>query len=203
MHPAVPYMEREAIVDDVIPLRHPIADKNGSLHSEVFVKRGQVRIRLSPLPPTFHHVHLAAMRSSHGLTCCRVSFACTIAQKIMIPILSVNRLDSVWGDGEVFRPERWMSTEGSQKGAVGSVDDDVITGWSNTMTFSDGQRTCIGWRLGSSFPLVLFSLTLPFHEYLVLINCSLFCLSASCIHTSSPLRVQSHHRHARLQLPIL
>lgn len=46
MHPAVPYMEREAIVDDIIPLRYPFIDTNGVKRSEVFVKTGQACLRL-------------------------------------------------------------------------------------------------------------------------------------------------------------
>ncbi|KAJ7580834.1 cytochrome P450 [Mycena floridula] len=100
MHPAVPYMERESMVDDVIPLRYPFIDTNGVKRSEIFVKAGQ---------------------------------------KIVVSVLSVNRLDSTWGDGEMFRPSRWSETMPRQ--------DDLIGGWSNILSFSDGPRTCVGWRL--------------------------------------------------------
>jgi cytochrome P450 len=42
MHPAVPTVERQSGKDDVIPLRHPIVAKDGSLVSEVHIKPGQV-----------------------------------------------------------------------------------------------------------------------------------------------------------------
>ncbi|KAJ7676332.1 cytochrome P450 [Mycena olivaceomarginata] len=121
MHPAVPYMEREAMVDDVIPLKHPLVDvRTGQERREVLVKPGQ---------------------------------------KIVVPVLSVNRLDSVWGDGEVFRPSRWSEPNSKEQ-------QDLIGGWSNILSFSsafhrpeqilicslslsisDGPRTCVGWRL--------------------------------------------------------
>jgi hypothetical protein len=42
MHPAVPYMERESTKDDAIPLRHPVIDRNGVSHSDLYVRAGQV-----------------------------------------------------------------------------------------------------------------------------------------------------------------
>ncbi|KAJ7870100.1 cytochrome P450 [Mycena olivaceomarginata] len=103
MHPAVPYMEREAMVDDVIPLKHPLVDvRTGQERREVLVKPGQ---------------------------------------KIVVPVLSVNRLDSVWGDGEVFRPSRW--SEPNSKEQQDLIDSNMLT----VSSISDGPRTCVGWRL--------------------------------------------------------
>ncbi|KAK7054620.1 hypothetical protein VNI00_003083 [Paramarasmius palmivorus] len=100
MHPAVPYMEREACHDDVIPLKHSFVDPQGVQRSEVVVTAGQ---------------------------------------KIVVPVLSVNRLDSIWGDGSVFRPSRWSEPLPAK--------EDLLGGFSHILSFSDGPRTCVGWRL--------------------------------------------------------
>lgn len=50
-------------------------------------------------------------------------------------------MDSVYKDGETFRPERWLD---------GSVDTSTrqYSGWGHMLAFSDGPRNCIGTRLG-------------------------------------------------------
>ncbi|KAF8592546.1 cytochrome P450, partial [Ramaria rubella] len=61
-------------------------------------------------------------------------------QLIYVPSISINRLTSIWGDGEAFRPERWLeSTKGPS--------NVKLEGWSNIFTFSDGPRNCVGYRL--------------------------------------------------------
>ncbi|OBZ74741.1 hypothetical protein A0H81_05751 [Grifola frondosa] len=60
-------------------------------------------------------------------------------QTVIIPTMSLQRLDSVWGDGEVFRPERWLEQLPPQ--------EKLCSGWSNTLSFSDGPRACPGQRL--------------------------------------------------------
>ncbi|KAJ7146038.1 cytochrome P450 [Mycena epipterygia] len=61
-------------------------------------------------------------------------------QTVIIPIHTINRLDSVWGDGSVFRPERWIDGPLPPR--------DLLAGrWSSILTFSDGPRTCVGYRL--------------------------------------------------------
>ncbi|KZP26339.1 cytochrome P450 [Athelia psychrophila] len=102
MHPSAPYMERDCKKDDVVPLRHPITDNDGKVHTHIFIKAGQT---------------------------------------VIIPIHSVQRLDSVWGDGSVFRPERWLAPGGP------APADLLTNGWSNTLAFSEGPRNCIGYRL--------------------------------------------------------
>lgn len=49
----VHFQERNSTIDDVLPLRHPITDKNGKVHTEIYIKAGQVRFltsRLMPIP---------------------------------------------------------------------------------------------------------------------------------------------------------
>jgi cytochrome P450 len=61
-------------------------------------------------------------------------------QVVLIPIISIQRMESVWKDSEAFRPERWLEDLPSK--------EKLCAGWSNTLAFSDGPRNCIGFRLG-------------------------------------------------------
>lgn len=70
-------------------------------------------------------------------------------QVIHIPIMAVNRLSPVWGDGETFRPERWIEKQGISDGKF------LPGAWSGMLTFLVGPRSCLGYRLGA------FSLFLP------------------------------------------
>ncbi|EIM85220.1 cytochrome P450 [Stereum hirsutum FP-91666 SS1] len=60
-------------------------------------------------------------------------------QTVIIPIISLHRSDAIWGDGNVFRPERWL----------GTLPDEALRlpGWSNLLSFSDGPRSCPGMRM--------------------------------------------------------
>lgn len=65
-----------------------------------------------------------------------------LLQVVVIPCIAIHRMDSVWKDPDVFRPERWL---------VDLPPSDMLcAGWSNTLAFSDGPRNCIGYRLGAS-----------------------------------------------------
>ncbi|TFK38920.1 cytochrome P450, partial [Crucibulum laeve] len=76
-------------------------------------------------------------------------------QTIIIPMHTVNRLNSVWGDGTTFRPDRWLSKLRSN-----FPPNELLTGgWSNIMTFSDGPRICTGYRF-AVFEFKLFLATL-------------------------------------------
>lgn len=62
-------------------------------------------------------------------------------QVIHIPTVAVNRLETVWGDGEEFRPERWI-----QKKDIPSAT--FLPGtWSSMLTFEVGPRSCLGYRI--------------------------------------------------------
>ncbi|KAF8885238.1 cytochrome P450 [Gymnopilus junonius] len=111
---ATPYMERNTMEDDVIPLAYPITDSKGRVHSEINIRAGQT---------------------------------------VIIPIHSVNRLSTTWGDGDRFRPERWLSKEGLPPKEM------TPGGWSGILTFSDGPRICTGYRL-AIFEFKLFLATL-------------------------------------------
>ncbi|KZV98142.1 cytochrome P450 [Exidia glandulosa HHB12029] len=62
-------------------------------------------------------------------------------QMIYIPSISAQRLSSVWGDGDVFRPERWLAPNELPPDSV------LHKGWSKLFAFSQGARNCIGTRL--------------------------------------------------------
>lgn len=162
LHPAVPYMEREATTDDVLPLHNPVVGTDGTTRSELYVQKGQV---------LYHFAFDCLLVQSKRMY--------IYHQKIMIPMISLNRLDSVWGDGERFRPERWMKAGASPR-------DGAISGWSNTMSFSDGPRTCVGWRLGETPPHLQFT----------------FPKSANSLPMSSIIGVQDYRRDAGLSLRV-
>lgn len=58
----------------------------------------------------------------------------------------MNTRQPVWGpDSEVFRPERWIEPGGIPP------HNQLPHGWSSTLSFLDGPRNCLGWRLGECF----------------------------------------------------
>ncbi|KAM5543816.1 hypothetical protein V8D89_002433 [Ganoderma adspersum] len=100
LYPGLPYIERVAMVPDVIPLGEPIKLATGEVVNQIPVSPGQV---------------------------------------VVIPCIAIHRMDSVWKDADVFRPERWLDAL--------PPSDVLCSGWSNTLAFSDGPRNCIGYRL--------------------------------------------------------
>jgi cytochrome P450 len=77
-------------------------------------------------------------------------------QTVIIPIFAIHRLDQVWDKADCFVPERWMD---------GSLpkSDELCSGWSNTLAFSDGPRSCIGFRLAIyQFKVILTQLVTKF-----------------------------------------
>ncbi|CAG7846424.1 SubName: Full=Related to Cytochrome P450 {ECO:0000313/EMBL:CCA66956.1} [Serendipita indica DSM 11827] len=62
-------------------------------------------------------------------------------QVIHIPVVAVNRFSSVWGDGDSFRPERWIEKSGTPDGKF------LPGAWSGMLTFLVGARSCLGYRL--------------------------------------------------------
>ncbi|KAK0184560.1 cytochrome P450 [Armillaria mellea] len=60
-------------------------------------------------------------------------------QTVIIPIIAVHRQDSVWGDGDTFRPERWLESLPPQ--------EQLCSGWGKILAFSDGPRSCVGTHL--------------------------------------------------------
>ncbi|KAH7320323.1 cytochrome P450 [Rhizoctonia solani] len=62
-------------------------------------------------------------------------------QVFHIPALSVNHMKSVWGgDADDFKPERWFDSARLDSG-------NKNFGWNGMLSFSEGARQCIGYRL--------------------------------------------------------
>ncbi|KAF8737359.1 cytochrome p450, partial [Rhizoctonia solani] len=62
-------------------------------------------------------------------------------QAIIIPVMSINHMKSVWGDdADEFKPERWLDPA-----RLELVNRKF--GWNGILTFSDGPRQCIGYRM--------------------------------------------------------
>ncbi|EIM88819.1 cytochrome P450 [Stereum hirsutum FP-91666 SS1] len=59
-----------------------------------------------------------------------------------IPFTAMNVNPEVWGeDAHIFKPERWIIPGGVPQ------PSELPHGWSGLVTFCDGPRNCIGWRL--------------------------------------------------------
>ncbi|KAI6040734.1 cytochrome P450 [Pisolithus marmoratus] len=78
--------------------------------------------------------------------------------RIGISITCMNRSSAIWGpDAKKFRPERWLEEAGIPKKAQ------EIQGYRNLLTFSDGQRTCLGKTFAvTEFKVVLSVLVKSF-----------------------------------------
>ncbi|KZV67385.1 cytochrome P450 [Peniophora sp. CONT] len=63
----------------------------------------------------------------------------TAGDTVSISIMAIHHSKDIWGeDADVFRPERWL--DGPPAGAS------ALTGiWANSLTFSGGPRSCIGY----------------------------------------------------------
>jgi len=65
-------------------------------------------------------------------------------QTIFLPVIAINPMDALYGDGDVFRPERWLTEKDA---GLPDKSELVSAGWNGTLTFSAGARLCIGYRL--------------------------------------------------------
>ncbi|KAJ7640464.1 cytochrome P450 [Mycena polygramma] len=76
-------------------------------------------------------------------------------QTIMIPILSMNRDETIWGpDAREFIPERWESR---------STSNSIPGVWGHMLTFLGGPRACIGYRFSLvEMKALLFTLVRAF-----------------------------------------
>lgn len=76
-------------------------------------------------------------------------------QVVLIPIIAIQRCDSIWRNPDDFSPERWL----------GDLPDanNLPTGWSHLLAFSDGPRSCIGMRFAIfQYKIILSSLLRQF-----------------------------------------
>jgi cytochrome P450 len=76
-------------------------------------------------------------------------------QVIYIPLICLNRDKAVFGDGDVFRPTRWLVGRGDAAEAKYCAPGEhgipsagqMCGGWSGLCTFSEGPRICVGMKL--------------------------------------------------------
>ncbi|KAF7307165.1 hypothetical protein MIND_00510100 [Mycena indigotica] len=62
-------------------------------------------------------------------------------QVIHVPFTTMNTNPAVWGStGPIFDPSRWLETRDTSA-------PPLPHGWSGLLTFCDGPRNCVGWRL--------------------------------------------------------
>lgn len=124
LHPSAPRTERVALKDDIIPLKKGFSNREGLFTKSFRVKAGQA--------------------SGNHFQNCRINhFFYINAQVFHIPMMSMNVDTEVWGqDAASFRPERWITPGGIP------ASRDLPRGWNGIMTFLDGPRVCLGYRLG-------------------------------------------------------
>ncbi|KAG5730412.1 hypothetical protein E4T56_gene14388, partial [Termitomyces sp. T112] len=98
--------------------------------------------------PLYQAVPLSDGRMAHELHV-------KAGQTVVIPIISIQRQDSVWSNPDDFQPERWLEPLPPR--------ERLPSGWSNLLAFSDGPRSCIGARLAIfNAKLILSSLVSNF-----------------------------------------
>ncbi|KAL7415532.1 cytochrome P450 [Mrakia frigida] len=77
---------------------------------------------------------------------------------VHVPTESINTLNEVWGEDSLeFRPERWIELPEATKSNPGL--------YSHMMTFLDGPRSCIGFRLALSELRALVLAIIPRFEF--------------------------------------
>ncbi|TDL19925.1 cytochrome P450 [Rickenella mellea] len=90
------------------------------------------------------------------------SFRVKKGQVFHIPYMAMQTNPNVWGENAaVFKPERWLTP------CALPPRNELPRGWSNLVAFSDGPRTCIGYRLALfEFKIILVTIirTLEFRE---------------------------------------
>lgn len=135
IHATIPIVPRQAFQDDILPLEHPVTDRNGIQHQSL-------RLDCVPIPAC----------SMYLSPTCRLSKG----QIVMIPIAGVNTDKSLWGEDAhqfrhgilvqtqhldskyLFRPERWEK--------LPEMTREIPAAWANLLTFFAGPRSCIGMR---------------------------------------------------------
>lgn len=125
-------------------------------------------LRLHPASPHTERVVLEddllplskPVRTSDGRTIS--SLRVKAGQVFHIPITAVQSNTAVWGeDGQDFKPERWVTPGGVPP------PSELPHGWNGLITFADGPRMCIGYRLAIlEFKVIIATLirSLEFHD---------------------------------------
>ncbi|EGO03676.1 hypothetical protein SERLA73DRAFT_149895 [Serpula lacrymans var. lacrymans S7.3] len=132
---------------------------------DAIVKEG---LRLYPASPQTERVALKddviplskPIRTSTGRTMNQIKIR--KGQVIHIPFTTMQTNPAVWGpDAASFKPERWLIPGGVPP------PSELPHGWSGLVTFCDGPRMCIGYRLAIlEFKIILATLvrSLQFHD---------------------------------------
>ncbi|KAJ7194972.1 cytochrome P450 [Mycena pura] len=105
----------DAVVHEVLRMHPPLAETTRTAATNTTLPL------LSPLPGR----HDASVAIQKGET-------------VSVPIVCINRAEAVWGpDAKEFRPERWLEPGDSDAYTQ-------VSGYRHLLTFSDGQRACLG-----------------------------------------------------------
>ncbi|WVQ87196.1 hypothetical protein IAS59_000919 [Cryptococcus gattii] len=144
INPSLPGTVRQAQKDDIIPLAKPVTLTNGKVVADIHIRKGQL-------------VH--------------------------VPIEHLHTSEHIWGPtAKKFDPSRFFSspqssafsdkpTLGSHSAATSSARRDAVPSyvpegpgiWPNFMTFIDGPRRCIGYKLAAmEIKTIIFTLVREF-----------------------------------------
>ncbi|KAJ6582927.1 cytochrome P450 [Mycena vulgaris] len=117
---------------------------------DAVVKEG---LRLHPASPQTERIVLRddIIPLSNPVPGVGAAFRVTKGQVIHIPFMAMNTNPQVWGpSASVFDPSRWLEARDPAS---------MPSGWSGLLTFCDGPRNCIGWRLAVlEFKIILATL---------------------------------------------
>ncbi|KAJ7449144.1 cytochrome P450 [Mycena galericulata] len=117
---------------------------------DAVVKEG---LRLHPASPQTERLALQddVIPLSNSLPGIGATFRVKKGQVFHIPFTPMNTNPKVWGpSADVFDPSRWLEARDPAN---------LPHGWSGLLTFCDGPRNCIGWRLAVlEFKIILTTL---------------------------------------------
>ncbi|KAJ7060971.1 cytochrome P450 [Mycena amicta] len=123
---------------------------------DAVVKEG---LRTHPASPQTERLALQddVIPLSDPITGIGESFRVKKGQVILIPFTTMNTNPTVWGaTGPIFDPSRWLQARDPSAPALPH-------GWSGLLTFCDGPRNCLGWRLAVlEFKIILATLVRSF-----------------------------------------
>jgi hypothetical protein len=129
--------------DDIIPLTTPIIDRHGKTIDSVKIRKGQIVRSFSP--PFVNHAKRL--------------------YQIDIPIENLNMSPAFWGPtARLFDPSRWLSPESATIPLASHSHKSPATQdgpgvWPNMMTFIEGPRRCVGYKLAiMEIKIILFTL---------------------------------------------
>ncbi|KAJ7634583.1 cytochrome P450 [Roridomyces roridus] len=148
-NPAIQDRLREEILSCGRDLSHDDIQKLEFL--DAIVKEG---LRLHPASPQTERIALQddIVPLSSSIAGIGDTFRLRKGQVIHIPFRTMNTNAEVWGpSADVFDPTRWLQARRDPAS--------LPHGWSGILTFCDGPRNCLGWRLAVlEFKIILATL---------------------------------------------